>query len=105
MNLWWAWVLLAAVTAYALKLSGYLLPQSLLDRPMIHELAAAVTVGLLASLTVMNTFGTNGPGIGLDSRLLALVAGGIALKLKSPYIVVVIVGALAAALGRLAGLP
>ncbi|MCC6497639.1 MAG: AzlD domain-containing protein, partial [Propionibacteriaceae bacterium] len=46
-----------------------------------------------------------GQGVVLDSRLLALAAGGIALKLKAPYIVVVIVGALAAALGRLAGLP
>ncbi len=104
MNLW-LWVLLAALTAYALKLFGYLLPQSMLDRPVVHDLAAALTVGLLASLTVLNTFATLGQGVVLDSRLLALVAGGIALKLKAPYIVVVIVGALAAALGRLAGLP
>lgn len=101
----WAWVLLSAMTAYAIKLFGYLLPQSLLDRPKVHELAAALTVGLLASLTVLNTVGAKGSGVGVDSRLLALVAGGIALKLKAPYIVVVIVGALAAALGRRAGLP
>ncbi len=71
---------------------------------MFHELAGALTVGLLASLTVMNTVG-KGQSIALDSRLLALAAGGIALKLKAPYIVVVIVGGLAAALGRRFGLP
>jgi hypothetical protein len=101
----WTWVLLSALAAYALKLFGYLLPQSLLDRPVFHELAGALTVGLLASLTVLNTFGSRGQGIALDSRLLALVAGAIALKLKAPYIVVVAVGGIAAALGRRAGLP
>ena len=101
----WFWVALAAVTAYALKLFGYLLPQSLLDRPVVHDLANALTVGLLASLTVLNTLGGRGPGIALDSRLLALVAAAIALKLKAPYIVVVLVGALAAGIGRRVGLP
>ena len=47
----------------------------------------------------MNTVG-KGQAIALDSRLLALAAGAVALKLKAPYIVVVIAGALAAALGR-----
>lgn len=98
------WVLLACVAAYALKLSGYLLPQAMLDRPVFHDLAAALTVGLLASLTVMNTVG-DGQAIALDSRLLALGAGAVALKLKAPYIVVVLAGALAAATGRLLGLP
>lgn len=98
------WVLLACVAAFAIKLSGYLLPQAMLDRPIFHELASALTVGLLASLTVMNTVG-DGQAITPDSRLLALAAGAVALSLKAPYIVVVIVGALAAATGRILGLP
>jgi hypothetical protein len=100
----WTWVLAACAAAYLIKLAGYLLPQKLLDRPLFHQLAAALTVGLLASLTVMNTVG-KGQNVALDSRLLALVAGAVALKLKAPYIVVVIAGGLAAALGRRAGLP
>lgn len=100
----WAWVLLAAAAAYGIKLFGYLLPQRLLDHPVFTRLAMALTVGLLASLTVMNAVG-KGQAIVLDSRLLALGAAAVALWLKAPYIVVVIVGALAAALGRLAGLP
>ena len=63
-----AWVLFAAATAYLIKLAGYLLPQSFLDRPDVHELAAALTVGLLASLTVMNTLG-KGQAVALDARL------------------------------------
>lgn len=100
----WTWLLLAVTAAYLIKLAGYLLPQSWLDAPAVTELAAALTVGLLASLTVMNALG-DGQAVALDSRLLALGAGALALKLKAPYLVVVVAGALAAALGRLAGLP
>ena len=98
------WVVLAAVTAYAIKLSGYLLPQAVLDRPAVHELAGTLTVGLLASLTTMNTV-ASGQALAPDSRLLALAAGALALKLRAPYIVVVIAGAVASAIGRRLGLP
>ena len=100
----WIWVLLSCAAAYALKVSGYLLPKSVLDRPFVPSLAAALTVGLLASLVVSNTV-AKGQALVLDSRLLGLAAAALALKLKWPYIVVVIVGALATAAGRLAGLP
>jgi hypothetical protein len=103
MNLW-VWILLAVAAAYVIKLSGYLLPRRLLDRPVVIRLATGLTVGLLASLTILNTVG-KGQAIVLDSRLLALGAAAIALWLKAPYLVVVLVGAFAAALGRLAGLP
>ena len=100
----WAWVLLAAAAAYVLKLLGYLLPKSLLDRPWVPSLAGALTVGLLASLVVTNTV-SRGQGLLLDSRLLGLAAAAVALKLKAPYIVVVIVGGVATAAGRWFGLP
>ncbi len=103
MNLWF-WIMLAVAAAYVIKLSGYLLPRKLLDRPVVIRLAMGLTVGLLASLTILNTVG-KGQAIVLDSRLLALGAAAIALWLKAPYLVVVLVGAIAAGLGRLAGLP
>ncbi|NLE17121.1 MAG: AzlD domain-containing protein, partial [Propioniciclava sp.] len=40
----------------------------------------------------------------LDARLAALGAAAVALWLRAPYLVVVVVGAIAAALARLAGL-
>ena len=100
----WGWVLLSAAAAYALKLLGYLLPKSLLDRPWVPSLAGALTVGLLASLVVTNTV-SKGQGLVLDSRLLGLAAAVLALKLKAPYIVVVIAGGVATAAGRWFGLP
>lgn len=100
----WLWVLVACAASYALKVSGYLLPKSVLDRPFVPSLAAALTVGLLASLVVSNTV-AKGQALVLDCRLLGLGAAALALKLKWPYIVVVIVGAVATAAGRWAGLP
>lgn len=100
----WTWILLAAAAAFGLKLAGYLLPQRWLDRPSATELAGALTVGLLSSLTVVNAVAT-GQAWRFDARLLALGAAAIALKLRAPYIVVVAVGAVVAALARLAGLP
>ncbi len=104
MNDLWFWVLAAAAAAYVLKLAGYLLPDSWLDRPFVPPLAAALTVGLLSSLTVTNAM-ADGQRLVLDSRLLGLAAGAVALKLKLPYIVVVLAGAIATAGGRAAGLP
>ena len=100
----WEWIIVAAATTYLLKLVGYLLPPRWLQRPWVPALATALTVGLLASLTATNAL-SHGQSLLLDSRLLALVAAGVALWRRAPFIVVVIIGALAAAAGRLVGLP
>jgi hypothetical protein len=63
-----------------------------------------MTIGLLASLTVLNAVAT-GTALTLDSRVGALVAAAIALLLRAPFLVVVIVGAATAGLLRLIGLP
>ena len=98
----WAWVLIACGIAYATKMAGYLVPDSVLDRPWVATVSTGMTVGLLTSLVVANTFVT-GTAVVMDARVSALVAAAIALWLKAPYLVVVIVGAIAAALARLAG--
>ena len=100
----WGWVLFACAAAYALKLSGYLLPRSVLDQPFVPSLAGALTVGLLSSLVISNTV-AKGQAVVLDSRLLGLGAAALSLKINAPYIVVVLVGGLATAAGRWAGLP
>lgn len=98
----WIWVLAACGIAYATKLAGYLVPDSLLDRPWVATVSAGMTVGLLTSLVLVNTVVT-GTALVLDARLAALGAAAVALWLRAPYLVVVVVGAIAAALARLAG--
>lgn len=103
MSLWW-WILAACAAAYLIKISGYLLPERILNNPVIIRVAGCMTIGLLAALVVVNTV-ASGQQLTADSRLLALGAAIVALILRAPFIVVVIVGAVAAAVGRLAGLP
>lgn len=99
-----AWILVACFASFAVKLSGYLIPQRVLDRPRTGRVTTALTVALLASLTVTNAVG-HGQALLVDSRLLGLTAAVIALRFKAPFLLVVVIGAVATALGRLAGLP
>ncbi|MFF0990077.1 AzlD domain-containing protein [Kocuria nitroreducens] len=100
----WFWVLGACALAYALKLVGYLVPDRVLDDPRVGRMAATVTVGLLAALVVMNAFGS-GQALVLDARLGALLVAGAALVLRAPFLLVVVLGAVAAAVLRLLGAP
>ena len=103
MNLWF-WIVVAGVVAYLTKLLGYLVPRRVLDNPRFARVAGTLTIGLLASLTVVNTVAT-GQSLVVDSRIGALVAAAVALWLRAPFLVVVIVGAAAAAGLRLLGFP
>ncbi len=98
----WLWLLLSCVLAYAWKLVGYLVPASLLRNPRMSRIAGTMTIGLLASLTVVNTM-ASGQSLALDARLGALAAAAIALWFRAPFLVVVLAGAGAAAGLRLLG--
>jgi len=101
MNLW-LWILIACGLAYLTKLLGYFVPAKLLESPRIMHVAGTMTIGLLASLTVVNAV-ASGQGLVLDARIGALAAAAVALWLRAPFLVVVISGAAAAALLRLLG--
>jgi uncharacterized membrane protein len=103
MTLWW-WILVACVVGFLTKLLGYLVPKKWLTNPRVARVAGTLTIGLLASLTIANTV-ASGQTLAVDARLGALVAAAVALWLKAPFLVVVIVGAAAAAGLRLLGLP
>lgn len=98
----WTWILIACGIAFATKLVGYLLPQAWLEQPRVQRTAAGMTVGLLASLVAVNTF-VSGTVLTLDARAVALVAAAIALLLRAPFLVVVLIGAASAAGARALG--
>lgn len=95
----WSWIVLASALAFATKLLGYGLPQRWLKSPRMTRVAGSLTVALLASLTVMNTL-ASGTQIVWDARLGALAVAALALGLRLPFLAVVVLGALAAALLR-----
>ena len=98
MTLWFA-ILVGAAVTYLTKLSGYAVPARWLQNPRMTRVAGAITVALLASLTVMNTFAA-GTALVIDARLASLAAAALALWLRLPFLLVVVLGAVAAGLVR-----
>lgn len=74
----WGWILLGCAAAWAIKFAGYLVPVRWLQSPRMSRVAGCLTIGLLASLTAMNTVSA-GAGLALDARLGALIAAALAL--------------------------
>lgn len=92
----WGWLLLAVAVCFACKLAGHLLPSRLVEDHRVAAVAGSVTIGLLAALVVTQTAAT-GTALVVDARLPALAAAALALWLRAPFVVVVLVGALVAA--------
>ena len=95
----WGFILLACAATYLTKLAGYAVPARWLQNPRMTRVAGSITVALLASLTVMNTFAA-GTALVIDARLAALAAAALALWLRLPFLLVVVLGAVAAGLVR-----
>lgn len=96
---WWGYLLLACVLAFVTKLLGYGVPERWLQHPRMGHIAASMTVALLTALVVMNTFSA-GQQLVLDARLAALAVAALALWRRLPFLLVVVLGAAAAALVR-----
>ena len=98
----WAAVLAASLGCYLEKVAGYLLPHSLLENASIRRIAGLLPVALLAALVAVQTFAT-GQQLVIDARAAGLVAAIIALVLRAPFLVVVLVAAATAAALRMLG--
>jgi len=95
-----AGVLIASALVYSWKLLGYLIPERFVANEKVKELATLLTVSLLAALVGIQTF-VSATGISLDARLPAVIVAGVLFYLRLPFVVVVVVAALVAALLRL----
>ncbi|MBP3980495.1 MAG: AzlD domain-containing protein [Gammaproteobacteria bacterium] len=95
----WSAILLACAATYLTKLAGYAVPARWLQNPRMARVAGAITVALLSALTVMNTFAA-GTALVIDARLAALAVAALALWLRLPFLLVVLLGAAAAGLVR-----
>lgn len=99
----WAWVLVACTVAYVLKLLGYLVPDHLLDHPAVVRVSALLPVALLAALVAVQTVGGPRGTLVLDARLAGLAVAVVALLLRAPFLVVISLAAVTAALLRAVG--
>jgi branched-chain amino acid transport protein (azlD) len=98
----WGWVLVASLACSMTKLAGLLVPRRLLDGERTVLTMAGMTIGVLAGLIGISTF-TTGTAVTIDARVASLVVAVIALRLRAPFLLVVVLGAAAAALVRVAG--
>ncbi|MCK0116667.1 branched-subunit amino acid transport protein AzlD [Isoptericola sp. CG 20/1183] len=92
----WSTVLLASVASFGLKLAGHLVPEHWLATARVQRTSTLVTVALLVSLVVVQTFAA-GSSVVVDARVPALAVAAVALALRAPFIVVVVLAAAAAA--------
>ncbi len=99
----WAAVLIGSLGCYLEKLFGFILPPSLLDRPMIRSVAALLPIAMLSALVAVQTFGS-GQSLVIDARLAGVAVAVVALVLRAPFLAVVLAAAITAALLRATGL-
>lgn len=95
-------MLLGSAACYALKALGFVVPQHYLEKPLVAQLVAMFPVALLSALLAVVTVG-QGMAVVVDARLAAVAAAAVALSLRAPFLVVVLVGAATAALIRALG--
>ena len=99
----WAAVLVCAAGCYLLKLAGMSVPERALSHPVVRRAADLLPVVLLSALVAVQVRAGRRHGevaLVLDARVVGLAAAAVALVLRAPFIVVVAVAALAAALTR-----
>ena len=100
MNLW---VLVLATTAgcYAFKLLGYVVPARVLDHALVRRGVELLPVALLAALVVVEAVAA-GSRYDFDvARLTGFAVGAFAVWRRAPFLVIVLVAAVTAALVRL----
>lgn len=95
----WQVIILASIAVLALKLSGYVIPPKLFEKPTPARVTTLLTVAMLAALIMVQTLGA-GRGITLDARVPALAVAAGLFALRVPFILVIIAAAATAALIR-----
>ncbi|GAA1970313.1 hypothetical protein GCM10009817_07790 [Terrabacter lapilli] len=79
------------------------MPAHLLERPRVRRLTGALPIALLAALVATQAFTGPGGAFVLDARAVAVAVAVVALLLRAPFLVVVVLGAATAAVLRALG--
>ncbi|MFF2044138.1 AzlD domain-containing protein [Kitasatospora sp. NPDC058170] len=85
----WIWIAVAAGACLVLKVTGLLVPARVLENPAVARVSQAMPIALLAALIAVQTF-VSGHRVGLDARVAGLLTAGVALRLRAPFLVVVL---------------
>lgn len=89
--MWWG-VIGTSVAAFALKFLGHSIPHRYLDHPKIAQTNLLIPITLLSALVAVQTFADKSRLV-LDHRAAGLAVAAIALRLRAPFPIVVILAA------------
>ena len=95
----WAAVLAGALGCYLLKLAGLSVPAAWVDQPWVARIVDFVPAALLAALVAVQA-ATSGQHLVVDGRLVGLAVAALALALRAPFIVVLVLAGAAGALAH-----
>jgi uncharacterized membrane protein len=98
----WAAMAVLAVGTYLMKAVGPIASAGRQLPPRLQTLAELLPAALLAALVATQTVG-DGTALTLDARMVGVGVAAVAVVLRAPFAVVVLVGALATAVTRLLG--
>ena len=102
MNVWIA-VIATGIGCYAIKLAGLVTPQRVLRDPRVRRFSELVPVALLTALVAVETL-AHGRALELNgARLAGMAAAVVALLLRAPFLLVLVVAAAVTAGLRLYG--
>ncbi|SDC55646.1 Branched-chain amino acid transport protein (AzlD) [Geodermatophilus telluris] len=93
----WAVVLVASLGCYLLKLAGLSVPAAWVQRPWVTRVVTFVPAALLAALVAVQAL-TSGRELIVDGRLAGLAVAALALALRAPFIVVLVLAGVTGAL-------
>jgi branched-subunit amino acid transport protein len=93
----WAAVLGGSLGCYLLKLAGLSVPASWVEQPWVARVVDFVPAALLAALVAVQAV-ASGSDLVLDGRLVGLAVAAVALALRAPFIVVLVLAGAAGAL-------
>jgi branched-subunit amino acid transport protein len=93
----WITVVVASLGCYLLKLAGLSVPAAWVEQPWVRRVVDFVPAALLAALVAVQGL-TSGHDLVLDGRLVGLAVAALALALRAPFIVVLVLAGGAGAL-------
>ena len=92
----WIATLVTSFICFVLKLLGYSLPESILNKPIVQQINSLIPIALLSALVAVQTFGID-KSVQIDHRLAGVVVAGIALRFKASFPVMMLLAAVTSA--------
>jgi len=92
----WIATLVTSFICFVLKLLGYSLPESILNKPKVQRINSLIPIALLSALVAVQTLGME-KSVQIDHRLAGVVVAGIALRFKASFPVMMLLAAITSA--------